>query len=113
MLLQNLNIQSSKKKLYYHALLTLGNDTCYSNYTSIYFFYILKRSWVFFFGYTFKGPVQDFRSIFLTDNSLYRHFHSSQFDSWQTDKLIQWDKNIIIKRDLIKTYTNTTYYINN
>lgn len=77
------------------------------------FFYILKRSWGFFSGYTFKGPVQDFRSIFLTDNSLYRHFHSSQFDSWQTDKLIQWDKNIIIKRDLIKTYTNTTYYINN
>lgn len=72
------------------------------------FFYILKRSWVFFSD----TPSKDQCKI-LTDNSLYRHFHSSQFDSWQTDKLIQCDKNIIIKRDLIKTYTNTTYYINN
>lgn len=64
------------------------------------FFLYSKKKLGFFFGYTFKGPVQDFRSIFLTDNSLYRHFHSSQFDSWQTDKLIQCDKNIIIKREL-------------
>lgn len=57
------------------------------------FFYILKRSF-------FRIHLQRTSARFLTDNSLYRHFHSSQFDSWQTDKLIQCDKNIIIKREL-------------
>lgn len=62
----------------------------------VYIFFIFSKE----VGVFFRIHLQRTSARFLTDNSLYRHFHSSQFDSWQTDKLIQCDKNIIIKREL-------------